>query len=108
MALATTRSTEDLVTIGSMQVAGNDKVRGGYGNDVIQGGWGIDSLSGNAGDDVITGDPLDILPGASPSVLHRGNDTIDGGSGNDSLRGMVGKRYHQRWLWQRQDRRRIW
>ena len=63
-------------------------------------------FSGNAGDDVITGDPLD--PGAPSSVLHRGNDTINGGSGNDSLCGMVGNDTINGWLWQRQDRRRIW
>lgn len=65
---------------------GNDSLFGGVGNDRLFGGIGNDNLVGDTGNDNLVGEAgNDILLGGL------GNDTLNGGSGLDRLVGGAGK-----------------
>ena len=76
---------DDVYTVSSSGITGNDRVRGGGGNDTLSTGNGADSIYGDGGNDTIYGEAgNDTLSGGV------GDDVIYGGLGNDLLSGDAG------------------
>lgn len=91
---------DDNITI---EVTGNDILRGHAGNDVLSSGAGADTLWGDEGDDTLSGGTGNdrLLGGIGADILHggagadllwgeNGNDTLNGDAGNDTLKGDAG------------------